>query len=64
MYVCICKDVNSKQIKKALADGIDDMQALQNTLEVATCCGSCEPMVQDLLDEHHTNKVVSLAIAV
>lgn len=64
MYVCICKDIKSKQIKNALASGIDSMTALQDTLEVATCCGCCEPMVQDMLDEHHANKVDELAIAV
>lgn len=42
-----------------MASGVDSMQALQDTLEVATCCGCCEPMVNDLLDEHHANKVDS-----
>ncbi|WP_434354008.1 (2Fe-2S)-binding protein [Psychrobacter sp. HD31] len=64
MYVCICKDIKDKQIKNAMASGVDSMNALKDTLDVANCCGCCEPMVQDLLDEHHANKVEGLAIAV
>ena len=59
MIVCICHNVKDRQIKAAMASGVDSMQALQDTLDVATCCGCCEPMVNDLLDEHHANKVDS-----
>lgn len=52
MYVCICHDVKDSQITTAINQGIDSMDALKATLGVATCCGCCEPMVQDLLDEH------------
>lgn len=55
MYVCICYDVRERQIKTAMQQGIDTLEALQDTLSVATCCGCCLPMVQDLIDEHHTN---------
>lgn len=54
MYVCICNDVKEKQIKTALASGVDTMEGLKSALDVATCCGCCEPMVQDYLDEHHS----------
>ncbi len=47
-----------------MASGVDSMNALKDSLDVANCCGCCEPMIQDLLDEHHTNKVDTLAIAV
>lgn len=53
MYVCICNDVKEKQIKAAIASGIDTLAGLQETLDVATCCGCCEPMVNDYLEEHH-----------
>ncbi len=55
MYVCICHDVKSKQVKKAIKAGHDTMDALKDELSVATCCGCCEPMVQDFLDEHHAS---------
>lgn len=59
MIVCICNNVKDRQIKAALASGVDSMEALKETLEVATCCGCCEPMVNDLLEEHHANAVDS-----
>ena len=53
MYVCICNDVKEKQIKTAIASGVDTLDGLKQALDVATCCGCCEPMVNDYLDEHH-----------
>lgn len=61
MYVCICHDIKSKQIKTAINQGVDTMDALKETLGVATCCGCCEPMVQDLLDEYST-KVIAMDV--
>ena len=63
MYVCICNDVKEKQIKAAIASGIDTLDGLKDTLDVATCCGCCEPMVNDYLEEHHA-KLEVLAYAV
>ena len=63
MYVCICNEVKEKQIKAAIASGIDTMDGLKDTLDVATCCGCCEPFVNDYLTEHHT-KLDDLAYAV
>lgn len=62
MYVCICHDIKDSQIKTAIHQGIDTMDKLKCTLEVATCCGCCKPMVQDLLDEHFSNKTLSTDI--
>lgn len=64
MYVCICHDVKDTQIKTAMQQGIDSMCGLKNALGVATCCGCCEPMVQDLLDEHHKNAIAIDVMAV
>ncbi|PNK61045.1 bacterioferritin-associated ferredoxin [Psychrobacter sp. FDAARGOS_221] len=57
MIVCICNNVKDRQIKAAIASGVDSMGALQQTLDVATCCGCCEPMVNDYLEEHQANAV-------
>ncbi len=66
MYVCICNDVKDKQIKKAISAGHVSMDALREHLDVASCCGCCEPMVQDYLDEHHQSnaRVNRLAMAI
>ncbi|WP_019673131.1 (2Fe-2S)-binding protein [Psychrobacter lutiphocae] len=54
MVICICNDVKDRQIKAAIASGVDSMEGLQAALDVATCCGCCEPMVNDYLEEHHS----------
>lgn len=58
MYVCICHDVKDTQIKTAIQQGVDTLDALQNELLVGTCCGCCVPMVKDLVDEHHAKFVL------
>lgn len=52
MYICICHDVKSSQIKTAIKQGVDTMDSLERELGVGSCCGCCKPMVQDLLDAH------------
>jgi bacterioferritin-associated ferredoxin len=51
MYVCLCKSVTDKQIRRAAATGIDNLYELREALGVAAGCGSCASMAQDILDE-------------
>lgn len=51
MYVCICKAVTDKQIRRARADGIDNFYDLQESLGVATCCGGCADTAESILNE-------------
>ncbi|WP_394261668.1 bacterioferritin-associated ferredoxin [Moraxella boevrei] len=57
MFVCICNAVKEAQIKQAIADGHDTLEALQKELDVATCCGGCQPMIEDYLSDF-ANKLV------
>lgn len=54
MYVCLCKAVTEKQIRRAKAAGIDTVDDLRDTLGVTGGCGSCTDMVESILseDEH------------
>ena len=52
MFVCICNAVKESQIKKAITAGHHSIEALQAELDVATCCGGCQPMIESYLDEH------------
>ena len=61
MYVCICNEVKEKQIKTAIAAGIDTLDGLKAALDVATCCGCCEPMVNDYLDAQQENTLAAAA---
>jgi len=41
MYVCICKSVTDKQIRRAAAKGVDNLYELRANLGVAAGCGKC-----------------------
>jgi len=51
MYVCICKAITDKQIRRAAAGGVDNLYELREALGVAAGCGSCASMAQSILDE-------------
>ena len=50
MYVCICKSVTDKQIRRAAAQGVDNVVELREALGVASGCGRCADMAQEILD--------------
>ena len=52
MYVCICKAVTEKQIRRAAAQGVDNLYALREQLGVSAGCGSCADMAQEILSKH------------
>ena len=52
MYVCICNAITDRDIRDAVSDGASNLWDLQQTLGVATGCGSCAPQALDVLSEH------------
>lgn len=67
MFVCICNAIKESQIKKAIEQGHDSLEALQAELEVATCCGGCQPMIEGYLEayaqaiDHHKHLFIEVA---
>jgi bacterioferritin-associated ferredoxin len=53
MYVCICKSVTDKQIRRAAAQGVDNLYELREHLGVGSGCGTCTDMAQDILSRHN-----------
>ena len=51
MYVCICQAITDRQIERAVDAGIDSVDALRDTLGVASCCGSCETTAEAIVAE-------------
>ena len=51
MYVCICKAVTDREIRKAAAKGADNLYELRESLGVASGCGGCADQAQQILDE-------------
>ena len=51
MYICICKAVTDKQIRRAAAKGVDNLYELRESLGVAAGCGSCAGAAEAILRE-------------
>lgn len=51
MYVCICHAITDKQIQSEVYKGAICLKSLQKKLPVATCCGTCACVAQDIIDE-------------
>lgn len=51
MYVCLCNNVNDRAIRAAARQGAQDLEDLRVRLGVASQCGQCACMAEDLLAE-------------
>ena len=51
MYVCLCKCVTDKQIRKAAARGVDNLYELRDALGVGSGCGTCADMAEEILND-------------
>ena len=51
MFICVCKAVSDKRIRRAVSDGAATVRDLSKTLGLGTCCGKCVPAARDLLEE-------------
>lgn len=49
MYVCICQGVTDREIEEAMTRGARSLTQLQESLQVASCCGSCRETVESML---------------
>ena len=56
MYVCICKAVTDKQIRRAAARGVDNLYELRESLGVAAGCGSCAGAAEAILREGQSRR--------
>ncbi|MBT8086017.1 MAG: bacterioferritin-associated ferredoxin [Woeseia sp.] len=56
MYVCICNAITDRDIRRAAADGADNLYALQSRLGVAAGCGSCADHAREILREGHAKQ--------
>lgn len=64
MYVCLCNGVTDRQIRQSIHEGASSLNDLQDTLGVATQCGQCACLTQELLDESRSERELDLAYAV
>ena len=50
MYICVCKAVSDRQIRRAVREeGVVSLRDLTRELELGTCCGKCVPLAREVL---------------
>ncbi|WP_020558724.1 (2Fe-2S)-binding protein [Thiofilum flexile] len=58
MYVCVCNAVTDRDIKKAVAQGHDTFDKVSCQLKVGSCCGRCQFMARQIIDEAQQEQTI------
>jgi len=58
--ICSCNDVSKGTLCAAIADGACDVAALKGCTGAGTACGSCVPLLSQLLDEQGVEQSTAL----
>lgn len=48
--ICSCENVSKGALAQAVQDGVQDVAGLKSFTQAGTCCGSCVPLVKDILE--------------
>ncbi|MAT51732.1 MAG: (2Fe-2S)-binding protein [Porticoccaceae bacterium] len=51
MYVCVCRGVTEKQIRREVQNGAATYDEIQARLDVGICCGTCRDTAEALIAE-------------
>lgn len=51
MYVCICRQVTDNQIRDLCRGGVNNLNDLRSKLGVASECGKCGKLAQNIVNE-------------
>lgn len=51
MYVCICNGMTEKDIHKAVADGVSNLDELSAKTSITKHCGSCSEYACKIIEE-------------
>ena len=62
MYVCICNAVTDRSIRAAAREGVTSFAELRRRTGCGDCCGSCEDLAREILDEAHRPRVLDLPL--
>ena len=52
MYVCVCNAVTDGEIRAAVEKGATSLTEVQCALPVGMCCGRCEDVARNVVDEY------------
>lgn len=51
MIVCHCRAVSDRAIRASVREGAATLEAVSECTGAAQCCGGCEPMVAEIIEE-------------
>lgn len=51
MYVCVCKGITEKQIRREVMNGAATYDEIQARLDLGLCCGTCKETALLVIDE-------------
>lgn len=60
MYVCICNAVTDRCIVAAIRAGATNVDALAETCDAGSCCGTCRPELERMIVEHGSDRAGQL----
>jgi bacterioferritin-associated ferredoxin len=67
MYICLCKAVSDRRIRRAVNEGACSLRDLTRDLGLGTVCGKCVPtareVLQECLDAQPVAKLADLPLA-
>ena len=53
MYICLCNGVTDRTIRESVRSGVSTLQELTAKTGCGSCCGSCLPMAQEIIEREH-----------
>ncbi len=59
MIICVCKRVNSAQVKQALNEGVTDVGELGEQLGLGTGCGRCVEFTKQMILQEQQNLITT-----
>jgi bacterioferritin-associated ferredoxin len=60
MYICICNAVTDHSIRTAAREGVRTFAELRERTGCGDCCGSCEELASEILEESRRPRVLDL----
>lgn len=63
MIVCVCKRVNSSQIKEAVRNGAADVLDVSQKLGLGTGCGCCVEFAEQMIDDERRTLAYEVEVA-
>ncbi|MEF7614687.1 (2Fe-2S)-binding protein [Aquincola sp. MAHUQ-54] len=51
MIVCLCHRISDRDIQRAVREGVDDFETLQDDTCLARNCGCCEECARQVFDD-------------